>query len=111
MFQQSCQTIRETVYGVKGTTPLGNNRANSSTGTGFMIAPGVLATAAHVIHFKCDFNEATHVAQNPVAKSPPPSSGTDETDEHLRRRAKTALESSSDRTKERVHQKGDELEE
>jgi len=60
MFQQSCQTIRETVYGVKGTTPLGNNRANSSTGTGFMIAPGVLATAAHVIHFKCDFNEAVH---------------------------------------------------
>lgn len=60
MFQQACQTICEAVYGVKCNTPLGNKRANISTGTGFMIAPGVLATAAHVIHFECDHNKAIH---------------------------------------------------
>jgi len=60
MFQQACQTIREAVYGVKCITPLGNNRANFCTGTAFMITPGVLATAAHVIHFESDHNKAVH---------------------------------------------------
>jgi S1-C subfamily serine protease len=59
-FQQACQTIREAVYGLKCTTPIGNNLANSTTGTGFMIASGVLATAAHVIHFESNLNGAVH---------------------------------------------------
>lgn len=60
MFQQACQTIREAVYGVKCATPVENNLANVSTGTGFMIAPGVLATAAHVVHFECNPNKTVH---------------------------------------------------
>lgn len=51
MFQQVTQTIREAVYGIKCSTPIENNRAACSMGTGFMIAEGVIVTAAHVIHF------------------------------------------------------------
>ena len=60
MFQQACQTIRQAVYGVKCVTPIGDNMANISNGTGFMVAPGVLATAAHVIHFESNLNKAVH---------------------------------------------------
>lgn len=60
MFQQACQIIREAVYGVKCVTPTGNNIANVSTGTGFMIAPGVVATAAHVIHLEANSSKAVH---------------------------------------------------
>ena len=60
MFQQACQIIREAVYGVKCGTPIGNNRANVSTGTGFMIAQGVVATAAHVIHLEANSSKAIH---------------------------------------------------
>jgi S1-C subfamily serine protease len=58
MFQQACQTIREAVYGIKCFTPIGGNQVNYSTGTGFMIFPGVIATAAHVIHFEANSNKA-----------------------------------------------------
>jgi S1-C subfamily serine protease len=54
MFQEACRTVRESVYGIKAATPIGINQMNVSTGTGFMIAPGLLATCAHVIHFECN---------------------------------------------------------
>jgi hypothetical protein len=60
MFQQVCMTIRESIYGVKCATPIGNNQANISTGTGFMIAPSVIAMAAHGVHFENDINKAVH---------------------------------------------------
>lgn len=60
MFQEACRTMREVVYGIKGVTPIGVNQANISTGTGFMIAPEFLVTAAHVVHFECNFTKPIH---------------------------------------------------
>ena len=60
MFQAACRIFCEAVYGVRGRTPISTNQANVSTGTGFMIAPGVLATAAHVVHFEGDPIKPVH---------------------------------------------------
>lgn len=60
MFQEACRTISESVYGIKGVTPISVNQANVSTGTGFMIAPGLLATAAHVLHFEGNTAKNVH---------------------------------------------------
>ena len=60
MFQQACQTIRETVYGVKCSTSIGTNRASVSTSTGFMISPGVVATVSHGVHVENNFSKAIH---------------------------------------------------
>jgi len=60
MFQHACSTIREAVYGIKCLTTIGGKEADFSTGTGFMIAPGVLATAAHVMHLEGDVNKSLH---------------------------------------------------
>jgi len=60
MFQEACRTISESVYGIKGVTPIGGSQANVSTGTGFMIAPELLVTAAHVIHFECNPTKPIH---------------------------------------------------
>jgi S1-C subfamily serine protease len=60
MFQEACRTISESVYGIKGVTSMSLNQANVSTGTGFMIAPGLLATAAHVLHFEANTAKKVH---------------------------------------------------
>jgi S1-C subfamily serine protease len=60
MFRQACLTVKECVYGVACSTPLEGNRANFSTGTGFMIAPGILATCAHMVHMECNTGRPTH---------------------------------------------------
>lgn len=49
MFQKACSTMVNKVYGIKFSTIIGA-QMHSSLGTGFMIAPGVIATAAHAVH-------------------------------------------------------------
>ena len=49
LFQQACSTIRNAVYGIKCETRI-KNRMTCSTGTAFMIAPGIVVSAAHLLH-------------------------------------------------------------
>ena len=41
-------------------SPLGPTQAIATTGTAFMIAPGVLITAAHLLHVEGDVTRAVH---------------------------------------------------
>jgi len=57
MFQDACLRIRESLYGVIGfgDIPIGEEmRIAGSNGTGFMIAPGIIITAAHLTHIEND---------------------------------------------------------
>jgi hypothetical protein len=57
MFVNACNQIRETIYGLVGVSQVGLT-INASSGTGFMIAPGILATAAHLCHVDGDVAKA-----------------------------------------------------
>lgn len=52
MFRKACDKIRRSVYGFLGTSHLGSNRISCTMGTAFMIAPGVIVTAAHLVHIQ-----------------------------------------------------------
>src|SRR5688572_23861470 len=52
--------MRQTIYGLMGLSTVGQNQVNSTTATGFMIAPGILATAAHFCHVSNDVTKPTH---------------------------------------------------
>ena len=57
MFVQACNQIRECIYGVIGESQIGQNMVTGTNGSGFMIAPGVLVTAAHMCHSDNDFSK------------------------------------------------------
>jgi hypothetical protein len=50
MFSDACKQVRESVYGILGSTQISSDTTNFTTGTGYMIAPGILATTAHPCH-------------------------------------------------------------
>src|SRR3989344_2766291 len=54
MFKEACKTVRESLYGVMGTSVLSKVgdkvSMNFTNGTAFMVAPGYLVTAGHFIH-------------------------------------------------------------
>ncbi|MFA4937133.1 MAG: serine protease [Patescibacteria group bacterium] len=52
-FPWACSRIRRSLYGIKAFSQL-NQGYTATTGTGFMIAPGVLVTPAHVVHIQGD---------------------------------------------------------
>lgn len=60
MFRDACKTIRESIYGVLCQSPLGSGQVNFGNGTAFMIAPGICATAAHVLHVEGDRSKPVH---------------------------------------------------
>lgn len=60
MFIKECGEIREAVYGVRAVTPRGPQHADATHGSGFMIAPGVVATAAHLVHTEGDVTKPLH---------------------------------------------------
>jgi hypothetical protein len=60
LFQTACKTLRESIYGVLCQTPLGDNKVNFGNGTAFMIAPGICATAAHVLHVEGNKTKPIH---------------------------------------------------
>ena len=45
LFQEACRKNRESIYFV-----VGNTQQICDAGSGFMIAPGILATVRHLIH-------------------------------------------------------------
>jgi len=61
MFTKECAEIREAVYGVRALTPRGPQQSEMTQGSGFMIAPGVVATAAHLVHTEGDTTKPLHV--------------------------------------------------
>jgi S1-C subfamily serine protease len=60
MFDRACKKNRKSIYGVLCKSPLPNNQVNFGTGTAFMIAPGICATAAHVLHVEGDKSKPLH---------------------------------------------------
>ncbi len=59
MFQETCRIVRESIYGVLCHSDLGDIQTADS-GSGFMIAPGVIATVAHALHINGDIDEPLH---------------------------------------------------
>lgn len=62
MFSHVTPTFRESVFGIAGLTHTAPNQIKACNGTGFMIAPGVIATVAHVLHMDSDFHKPTHTS-------------------------------------------------
>ena len=60
MFRKTCNTIRESIYGVLCQSPIAADQVNCGNGTAFMIAPGICATAAHVLHVEGDKSKPLH---------------------------------------------------
>jgi len=69
MFRNPCTKIRESIYGVLCQSPIGADQVNYGNGTAFMIAPGVCATTAHVLHIGGDKSKTLH-KQIEVIRSP-----------------------------------------
>ncbi len=61
-FSKACVQMREAVYGIKAFSQIGPNQFNISTGTAFMIAPGVLITCAHLCHIENNPSRPRHSA-------------------------------------------------
>jgi len=60
MFSNACTRNRHAIYGVMGLSQVDKTQVNSTNGTAFMIAPGVLATAAHFVHRNNDPTQPAH---------------------------------------------------
>jgi S1-C subfamily serine protease len=60
VFSQACAAMRPSIYGLMSVSPLGPTQAVATTGTAFMIAPGVLITAAHLLHAEGDVTRPLH---------------------------------------------------
>jgi hypothetical protein len=60
MFAEACRQLRESVYGLNGVSQIGPSQLNASNATGFLIAPDVLATAAHFCHVENDPGKPVH---------------------------------------------------
>lgn len=63
MFKQACATIRESVYGIIGRTRKKTQKkleVTLSNGSGFMIAPDTIITAAHLTHMNSDVNQPNY---------------------------------------------------
>jgi hypothetical protein len=52
--------IRSSIYALLSLSPLENGQASATTGTAFMMAPGVLITAAHLVHADGDSTRKLH---------------------------------------------------
>lgn len=50
MFAKACLQNREAVYGLLAKTQVSPETVNTCTGSAFMVAPGILITAAHCLH-------------------------------------------------------------
>jgi len=59
-FSEACSKIREAVYGIKAFSQISQNQFNISTGTAFMITPGILVTTAHLCHIQNDPAQPRH---------------------------------------------------
>ena len=68
MFQHACSIVRNAVYGILASTSEGDIN-HHTTGTAFMIAPGVIATVAHLVRVGMELGGEVH-EQSEVIRSP-----------------------------------------
>ena len=59
MFKDTCVKVRESIYGVLCHSEL-TDIHTAGSGSGFMIAPGVIATVAHALHIDGDIAQPLH---------------------------------------------------
>ncbi len=59
MFAEVCAAVRNSVYGIVGTWQPDGSPVSFTNGTGFMIAPGILVTVAHLVHRDADVANPT----------------------------------------------------
>ncbi|UCB43250.1 MAG: trypsin-like peptidase domain-containing protein [Dehalococcoidales bacterium] len=62
MFSKACSQVRESIYGVLGSSNINAKRVNITNATAFMIAPGILSTAAHFVHVENDPSKPVHTS-------------------------------------------------
>jgi hypothetical protein len=60
MFKESCEKNREAIYGVRGFSQISKKEINNTLGSGFTIAPGILATVAHLVHVESNPQKPIH---------------------------------------------------
>ena len=60
MFSKACPQIRDSIYGVLGSSQLGAKGMTGSNATAYMIAPGILSTAAHFVHVENNPSKPIH---------------------------------------------------
>ncbi|MBI4501653.1 MAG: trypsin-like peptidase domain-containing protein [Gemmatimonadetes bacterium] len=66
MFAHVCATIRDSVYGLAAGSQVSPGQINWSLGTGFMVAPGIVATVAHLAHVGNDPTMPLHQFFNAI---------------------------------------------
>jgi len=69
MFKEACKINRDSIYGVHGFSLISKNQINHSTGSGFTIAPGIVATVAHLVHVESNPLKPLH-SKFEVIRSP-----------------------------------------
>lgn len=69
MFSKVCSKVRESIYGVLGSSQVNARRVNCTNATAFMIAPGVLSTAAHFVHVENDPSKPIHTSFEAIRPS------------------------------------------
>jgi hypothetical protein len=60
MFQEACRNNRESIYFVVGSTQISGTQQITDSGSGFMIAPRILATVRHLVHKQSDIKNPVH---------------------------------------------------
>lgn len=60
MFSKACSQVRESIYGILGSSQVSAKGVNFTNATAFMIAPGVLSTAAHFVHVENNPSKPIH---------------------------------------------------
>lgn len=74
MFEEACRKNRESIYFVDGSTQISSSQQTHDLGSGFMIAPGILATVRHLVHEHRKINNPVHkefhVIRTPVIGQP-----------------------------------------
>jgi len=60
MFEATCAAMRESIYGVLATSAIKPQGTMATNGTGFMVSPGYLVTAAHCLHQNGEHSQPPH---------------------------------------------------
>ena len=72
MFKDACQKNREGIYGIRSWSPISKTEVANGMGSGFAIAPGIIATVGHLVHINSDpknkIHSNFHVIRSPDIK-------------------------------------------